>query len=125
MNRFLRTAMYVTLALVVLLFSGCGSVLAGVDGDPASSDPASVRLISESEALEIAADHFGIEAGSRDTATGYVMSYQVQQAATLDNPYSRVALQWMVELDGNPSHQSVLDTVTIDAISGKVASEIG
>ncbi len=124
MNRFLRIAMYVTVALVLLLFSGCGSVLAWIDGNPGSSDSASVRLISESEALEIAANHFGIKAGSRDGATGYVMSYQIQQVATLDNPYYCVALQWMVEVDGKPSHQSVLDTVTINALSGKAIIQI-
>ncbi|MBQ8684270.1 MAG: hypothetical protein IJ518_07130 [Clostridia bacterium] len=125
MNRFVRLVMYMTLALALLLFSGCTLALAGADSDPTSSDPTSASLISESEALEIAADHFGIEAGSYDEKTGYMMSYRVLQVATLDNPYYRVALQWMVEMDGNPSHQSMLDTVTIDALTGKVATELG
>ena len=77
-------------------------------------------FITEEDALGIAALHFGIEPGTIAPETGYVMSYRVLQSPTEDDPRYKVALQWLVMVDGQPSHQSVLDFVYIDAYHGQV-----
>ena len=78
-------------------------------------------FITASKAMEIAAKHFGIQPGTRDEATGNMMSYCITQTATKENPYFVVALQWLVMVNGQPDHQSVLDTVTIHAVSGMIS----
>ena len=105
----------ITLGLCLLLV-GCG---AGAD----ITETPDAGFISEVEAIEIAEQHFGIENETRDEQTGYLISYAIEQTPTDEMPQYIVALQWLVEVDGQPSHQSRLDVVTIDAVSGNVVTD--
>ena len=78
------------------------------------------RFRTPDEAMAIAADYYDIQPGSVAPETGYVMSYRVMQIATPDNPKYKIGLQWLVTVDGTPSHQSVLDMVWIDAFTGEI-----
>lgn len=78
--------------------------------------------ISEDRALAIAEQHWGIRSGDRDPKTGYLMTLMVRQTPTEETPEYRIVLQWLVEVDGQPSHQSMVDDVRIDAYSGEVLS---
>lgn len=78
--------------------------------------------IGEDRALAIAEQHWGIRSGDRDPKTGYLMTLMVRQTPTEETPEYRIVLQWLVEVDGQPSHQSMVDDVRIDAYSGEVLS---
>ena len=104
-----------------LLLAGCGGK-AG-DGDNTATTTTTRGLISEEEAIAIAEQHFGIENGSRDDKTGYLMSYRIVTPVTSGITTYRIALLWLVEVDGQASHWSTLDTVTIDAKTGAVLIE--
>ena len=100
-----------------LLLAGCG----GKAGDGDNAATTTTRgLISEEEAIAIAEQHFGIENGSHDEKTGYLIAYRVLVAATETNPVYHIGLQWLVEVEGEDSHWSMLDTVKIEAIHGGV-----
>lgn len=99
-----------------LLLVGCGA-------DADTTETPDAGFISETKAIEIAEKHFGIKNETRDDQTGYLITYAVIQAPTDEVPQYQVALQWLVEVDGQPSHQSRLDTVTIDAVSGNVVTD--
>ena len=113
-------------ATVLLIFALCVTLLLGGCGDKkvpeeeSGATTSATEFFDEQEALAIAAGYFGIEEGSRDPDTGYVMSYVILRTPTKENPTYEVALQWLVETDGAPSHQSRLDTVTIDAVYGGI-----
>lgn len=130
-----------TVLLCVTLLASCGGTdpegetpvtTEGVTADTtASAVPSETdeqikdasRYITEEEAIASAAAYFGIESGTVDDATGYVMSYRVVQTPTEEDPYYVVGLQWLVTLDGEPDHQSMLDRVSVDAVSGDVLLE--
>ena len=101
----------------ILLLSGCGDKTAPKDEEKTTT---TAGFFDEQEALAIAEEYFGIEEGSRDPDTGYVLSYAILRTPTEENPTYEVALQWLVEVDGTPSHQSRLDTVIIDAVYGGI-----
>ena len=101
-----------------LLLAGCGAADTHTDDSPATTT--TKGLISEEEAIAIAEQHFGIKNGSRDDATGYLIAYRVLTAATKTNPVYHIGLQWLVEVEGEDSHWSMLDTVKIDAIQGGI-----
>ena len=82
-------------------------------------------FMSEAQALSVAEGYWNIKSGDRDPDTGYVMSLVVIGTPTTDDPHYTVALQWMVEVDGQPSHQSRLDTVTIHAVNGGILMDLG
>ena len=98
--------------------AGCGAADTHTDDSPATTT--TKGLISEEEAIAIAEQHFGIKNGSRDDATGYLIAYRVLTAATKTNPVYHIGLQWLVEVEGEDSHWSMLDTVKIDAIQGGI-----
>lgn len=115
-----KMARIVALALCLcLLLSGCGAKAKGFD-DTQSATTTTKGLISEEEAIAIAEQHFGIKNGSRDDKTGYLIAYRVLTAATETNPVYHIGLQWLVEVEGEDSHWSMLDTVKIEAIHGGI-----
>lgn len=81
------------------------------------------RYIYLEEALEIAAEHYDIQPGDIHPQNGYEMSYAVVHPATTQEPYYIIRLQWLVLVDGNPSHWSELDRIRIDAFTGAVTTE--
>ena len=81
------------------------------------------RYIYREEALKIAAEHYDIQPGDINPQNGYEMSYAVVHPATTQEPYYIIRLQWMVLVDGNPSHWSELDRIRIDAFTGAVTTE--
>lgn len=83
-----------------------------------SQTPTAPSFISEEEALAITIEHYGMESGYVDPATGFPISYLVMDLATEEDPYYRVAIRWFV--DG--SHYSVVDWVYVDAFTGEVLS---
>ena len=108
----------VLMLCAVLLLGGCGDKTSPKDDEQTTTTTAG--FFDEQEALAIAEEYFGIEAGSRDPDTGYLLSYVIVRTPTKENPTYEVALQWLVEVEGTPSHQSRLDTVTIDAVYGGI-----
>ena len=108
-----------------LLLGGCGDKEAPTEDTNKTTATTEPGFFDEQEALAIAAEYFGIEEGSRDPDTGYVMSYAIVRTPTKENPTYEVALQWLVEVDGTPSHQSRLDTVIIDAVYGGIQLTLG
>lgn len=123
----------VTLAAMCVTLAGWNVAAQKVAQAPAADDGVAVTApveeakepasypISVEKALGIAADYFGIEPGTIDSKTGYEMSYRIIHVPAAEEPYYTVALQWLVMVDGQPSHQSVLDTLTIMSYRPKVA----
>lgn len=125
------------LLCVTLLLAGCGDAKSSskdtADGGKAGAGSTeseggengddSSPYIGEKKALEIAEKHFGIKNGTRDEATGYLITYAVRQSPTEEAPTYVVSVQWLVEIDGQPSHQSTLDMVGINALTGEILSE--
>ena len=102
-----------------LLMAGCGAQAADGDDTAANASP----YISEEQALAAAEAHFGIKAGTEDAQTGFLISYMVMQGPTEELPRYKVAMRWLVEVNGTPSNWSTLDIVEIDAKTGAVVSE--
>ena len=114
-----RTLLFPLLALCLcLLFSACSA--AAYTNDTAAPTPTDDGFISEAEAIAAAEQHFGIQSGSVDQQTGFLMGYRITQTPTTKMPVYKVALQWQVTVNGEVSHWSMLDTVEIDAIHGGI-----
>ena len=114
-----RTLLFPLLALCLcLLFSACSA--AAHTNDTAAPTPTDDGFISEAEAIAAAEQHFGIQNGSVDQQTGFLMGYRITQTPTTKMPVYKVALQWQVTVNGEVSHWSMLDTVEIDAIHGGI-----
>lgn len=77
-------------------------------------------FISEDEAIAVAEAHFGIQNGSTDDKTGYLIAYRVIQCPSAELPIYKVALQWQVKAEDESAHWSTLDTVEIEAVHGGV-----
>ena len=108
-----------------LLLAGCGAQAAG-GGDTAATTTTAANAspyISEEQALAAAEAHFSIKAGTEDEQTGFLISYMVMQGPTEELPRYKVAMRWLVEVNGTPSNWSTLDIVEIDAKTGAVVSE--
>ena len=81
---------------------------------------ASSAFISEERALEIASSHWKIKSGDRDPKTGFMMTISPMELPTANNPEYRIALRWLVEVDGQVSHPSMLDSIRINAYTGDI-----
>lgn len=92
-----------------------------------SSTPAKPTFISKEQAIEIASKYWKIQPGDRDPDTGFVLSIHVMEEPTQENAKYRMALRWLVEVDGQPANYSTLDIINVDAITGEVLppSEFG
>lgn len=92
-----------------------------------SSTPAQPTFISEERAIEIAAKYWNIQPGDRDPDTGFMMSIHVMESPTQENAKYRMALRWLVEVNGEPANYSTLDTINVDAVTGEILppSEFG
>lgn len=80
----------------------------------------SSAFISEERALEIASSHWKIKSGDRDPKTGFMMTISPMELPTANNPEYRIALRWLVEVDGQVSHPSMLDSIRINAYTGDI-----
>lgn len=120
------------LALSFLLTAGC-SLSSDTSDDMANNTTATTTttttatttttptFIEEERIIKIAEQHWGIRDGDRAPDTGFTMYLSFAEMPTADNPVYCVALRWMVEdKNGQPSHLSLIDSVRIDAITGKV-----
>ena len=61
-----------------------------------------------------------MQSGDRDPKTGYLMSVHVMGTPTAEKAQYRMALRWLVEVDGVADHYSTLDVVIVDAITGEI-----
>ncbi|MBE6807210.1 MAG: hypothetical protein E7527_04270 [Ruminococcaceae bacterium] len=82
---------------------------------------ASNEYITETRAIEIASAYWDIQPGDKDPDTGYVMSVHAMETPTEKNPYYRMALRWLVEVDGGTGNFSTLDTIYIHAVTEEIA----
>ena len=122
----MKSVFSVLLALLCLLTAGCSLLPDTSDGSSAdggattTTTTATSAFISEARAVEIAEQHWSIRSGDRAPETGFIMTVTVMESPTADNPVYRMAFQWLVEVDGQPSNYSLLDTVRIDAKTGEI-----
>ena len=77
-------------------------------------------FISQEQAVEIAEQYWDIRTGDRDPGTGFMMTVGPMVLPTAETPEYVIALRWLVEVDGQPSHFSMVDSIRIDAVSGEV-----
>lgn len=77
-------------------------------------------FITEEQAVAIAEQHWGIHNGDVAPETGFMMTISPLELPTADNPIYHIALRWLVEVDGQASHFSMVDSIRIDAVSGEV-----
>lgn len=98
-----------------------------VEMELVSSTPTQPTFISEERAIELAAKYWKIQPGDRDPDTGFMMSIHVMESPTQENAKYRMALRWLVEVNGEPANYSTLDTVNVDAVTGEILppSEFG
>ena len=106
------------LAALFLLTVGCGA--AADDGDTATTTKG---RLTKDDAIAAAEEFWGLHSGDRDPDTGYMLSVIVTDFPSDDDPYFRVVLRWMVEIDGEPDHPSQLDVVLVHADTGEVTVE--
>ena len=116
---------WILLVVFCLVLSGCSLLPDTSDDNGENSTPTTTTdaspFITEEQAIAVAAQYFGIEPGTVDNDTGFVMSYRSLYPLDEENPYYVIALQWLVTIDGEPSHQSMLDSVVVDAVTGEVS----
>ena len=77
-------------------------------------------LISEAEALELVQQHLGIYNGDHDPQTGFLMSWMLEESPTVEKPLYVFILRWLVETDGEPSHFSTINWLSVDAYTGTI-----
>ena len=51
---------------------------------------------------------------------GFMMTISPMELPTANNPEYRIALRWLVEVDGQVSHSSMLDSIRINAYTGDI-----
>ena len=78
------------------------------------------QFITEAQAVAIAEQYWNIRTGDRDPKTGFMMTVSPMELPTADNPEYRIALRWLVEVDGQVSHPSMLDSIRINAYTGDI-----
>ena len=79
------------------------------------------NFITETRAIEIASKYWKIQPGDRDPDTGYVMSIIAWETPTSENPHYRMALRWLVEVEGGTGNFSTVDTIYVHAVTGEIA----
>lgn len=77
-------------------------------------------LISEDEALELVQQHLGIYNGDRDPETGFLMSWMLEESPTAEKPLYTFVLRWLVEQNGEASHWSTINWLSVDAYTGTI-----
>ena len=78
-------------------------------------------FITEDAAMAIAEQHWNIRTGDRDPETGFMMTISPMVLPTADTPEYIIALRWLVEDEnGQVTHSSMLDRITINAYTGDV-----
>lgn len=73
--------------------------------------------ITEEEALELASDYWGVEAGEIDNETGFLISIMVMAYPSEEDPTYKIALREHVE-----GHVTTYDIILIDAVTGECTS---
>ena len=90
---------------------------------PVSSTPTKEKsFISEKQAIDIAADYWGIPSGDRDRdpETGFNMSVYAEQTPTADHPQYCIVRQVLVPSEDDTDSVYKTSSLYIDAVTGEV-----
>lgn len=86
----------------------------------ATTTTTAAQFITEAQAVAIVEQYWNIRTGDRDPKTGFMMTVSPMELPTADHPEYRIALRWLVEVDGQVSHPSMLDSIRINAYTGDI-----
>ena len=94
----------------------------GIASDPTTTTTTTApAFITEDAAVAIAEQYWNIRTGDRDPETGFMMTVGPMVLPTADTPEYIIALRWLVEDEnGQVTHSSMLDRITINAYTGDV-----
>ena len=94
----------------------------GIASDPTMTTTTTApAFITEDAAVAIAEQYWNIRTGDRDPETGFMMTIGPMVLPTAETPEYIIALRWLVEDEnGQVTHSSMLDRITINAYTGDV-----